>query len=183
MAHKSRLCKSKGTAIPQVEILKRFRSILHNVVVNCVPDIDRVIDLFSTNYWHKLIRRTQMVLTAIQAIKDRHDTQNAFTSAKKLWFLSAMAETASAQASGKLRELDLRTMDVLLVVCGRASTGLQCYLESNFLPVIMGSTRVAHLIMLDLHRKDHAGRYVTIAMSRHEAWIVNAKPLDKKIVK
>ena len=74
-------------------------------------------------------------------------------------------------------------MDGLLVVCGRASSGLQYYLGSNFLPVIMGSTRVAYLIMLDSHCEDHAGRDVTMAMSRHEAWIVNAKPLAKKIVK
>ena len=173
----------KEQLIPQVEILKRFRSILHNVVVNALPGIDRLIDPFSTNYWHRLIRRTQMVLTAIQAMKGEHDNQNAFKGAKKLWFLSAMAETVSAQASGKLRELDLHTMDGLLVVCGRASTGLQYYLGSNFLPVIMGSTRVAYLIMLDSHCKDHAGRDVTMAMSRHEAWIVNAKPLAKKIVK
>ena len=85
--------------------------------------------------------------------------------------------------SSKLRELDLHTMDGLLVVCGRASTGLQYYLGSNFLPVIMGSTRVAYLIMLDLHCKDHAGRAFTMTMSFHEAWMVNAKPLAKKIVK
>ena len=117
-----------------------------------------------------------MVLTAIQAMKGGHDTQDAFQSDKKLLFLSAMVETVSAQASGKLWELDLHTMDGLLVVCGRKSTGLQYYLGSNFLPVIMGPTRVAYLIMIDSHCKDHAGRDITVAMSRHE-------PLSKKIVK
>ena len=114
----------KEQLIPQVEILKRFCSILHNVVVNALTGIDQLIDPFSTNYWHKLILHTQMVLNAIQAMKGGHDIQNAFKGAKKLWFLSAMAETVSAQALGKLRELDLHAMDGLLFVCGRASTGL-----------------------------------------------------------
>ena len=116
-------------------------------------------------------------------MKGGKDTQNAFQGSKKLWFLSAMTEAVSTQASGKLRELDLHTKDGLLVVCSRESNCLQYYLGSNFLPVIMGSTRVAYLTMLDSHCKDHASRDVTMVMSRHEAWIVNAKPLAKKIVK
>ena len=79
--------------------------------------------------------------------------------------------------AGKLNELDIQDINGLKVVCGRASAGLQNFLGSNFLPVIMASTRVAYLIMLDSH-KDHAGRDVTLAMSRHEARIVNAKIHD-----
>ena len=92
-----------------------------------------------------------------------------------------MAETVAAQAAGKLRELDIQELDC--VVCGRVSTGLQHSFGSNYLPVIMSSTRVAYLIMLNAHCKDHAGRDVTMAMSRHDAWIVNAKRLAKRIVK
>ena len=46
-----------------------------------------------------------MVLNAIQAMKGGHDTQNALKGAKELWFLSAMAETVSAQASGKITQV------------------------------------------------------------------------------
>ena len=37
--------------------------------------------------------------------------------------------------------------------------------------------------MLHGHCKDHAGRDVTLAMSRHLAWIVNGKKLAKRVVK
>ena len=94
MANKVRFANRKEQLIPKVEILKRFRSILHNVVVNALHGIDRLIDPFSTIYWHKLIRCTQIMLNAIQAIKGG-DTQNASQGAKKLWFLSAMAKTVS----------------------------------------------------------------------------------------
>ena len=82
-----------------------------------------------------------------------------------------MKETTEAMDAGKLKELDLQDHNGLKVVFGRASAGLQHFLGSNYLPVIMGSTRVAYLIMLHSHNKDHAGRDVTMAMSRHEAWI------------
>ena len=51
------------------------------------------------------------------------------------------------------------------------------------LPFIMASTRVAHLIMLDAHYQDHAGKDITLATSRHSAWIVNATKLAKEICK
>ena len=47
----------------------------------------------------------------------------------------------------------------------------------------MGHTRVAKLIMLNAHQKDHTGRDITMAMARHVAWIVNASKLAKQITK
>ena len=40
--------------------------------VNTLPGIERLIDPFSTKYLHELIRRTQIVLTAIHAMKGGH---------------------------------------------------------------------------------------------------------------
>ena len=69
------------------------------------------------------------------------------------------------------------------VVIGRAKEGLRNFFEQNYLPVIMGSTRVAELIMMAAHYKDHTGRDITQATARHEAWIINAKKLAKNIIK
>lgn len=107
---------------------------------------------------------------------------NSLEAAKKLWFLSAMPDTIAALDSGKLKELDIQEVDGLKVVCGRAFVGLQKIFGKSNLPVIMSSTRVAYLIMLHAHYHDHAGRDVTMTMSRHDAWIVNAKRLAKQIV-
>ena len=165
----------KDQLIPQVEILKRFCGIIQNTEVNTTYGIDQLIDPFSTNYWSKLIRKTQMVMLAVQAMQSRQCTSNHLNDAKHLWFVSAMPETVAAQAAGKLRELDIQELNGLKVIRGRASTGLQHFFGSKYLPVIMNSTRVAYLIMLNAHCQDHAGRDVTMAMSRHDAWIINAK--------
>ena len=118
-------------------------------------------------------------------IRFTQNSSNAATllqQAKHLWFLSAMPDTVSAIRSGRLRELDIQDKDGLKVICGRASTGMRNFFGQSDLPVIMGSTRLAYLIMLDSHCQDHAGRDITMATSRHTAWIVNAKKLAKSIV-
>ena len=94
-----------------------------------------------------------------------------------------MLHTENAIKAGKLRELDIQDYDGLKVMIGRAHTGIQKLFGKAHLPVIMGDTRVAELIMLHAHYQDHAGRDVTMATSRHEAWIVSGKKLAKKIVK
>ena len=175
----------KDQLIPQAEILKRFRCLIQATATSEICSIAQLIDPYSTNYWDVLVRRTQMLLLIIQRMKSCNsgNTSTIAKEAKQLWFLSAMKETTEAMDAGKLKELDLQDHNGLKVVFGRASAGLQHFLGSNYLPVIMGSTRVAYLIMLHSHNKDHAGRDVTMAMSRHEAWIVNAKRLAKKIVR
>ena len=102
--------------------------------------------------------------------------------AKNLWFRTIMKDTNEALEKGKLRELDVKDKCGLSVVVGRAETGLQTFFGKNYLPVIMGHTRTAELIMMDAHWKDHAGRDITMAMARHEAWIINAKKLAKQII-
>ena len=36
---------------------------------------------------------------------------------------------------------------------------------------------------MSAHWKDHTGRDITMAMARHEAWIVNAKKLAKLLIR
>ena len=60
------------------------------------------------------------------------NTPNFVKEAKHLWFLSAMGETVEAQNAGKLRELDIKDVNGLKVICGRASVGVQNFFGSNF---------------------------------------------------
>ena len=113
---------------------------IQNTEVDTTYRIDQLIDPFFTNYWGKLIRKTQMVMLAVQAMQSRECTSNRLKDAKHLWFLSAMPETVAAQAAGKLRELDIQELNGLKVIRGRASTGLQHFFGSKYLPVIMNST-------------------------------------------
>ena len=174
----------KDEHIPQSELLKRFRCLIQNVQTENVLGVNQLIDPFSTNYWDKLINKTQLLLIPFHNKKyGSTDDASRIVSAKRLWFLTAMPDTMDALNAGKLKELDVRDIDGMKVVCGRASAGLQKFFGSNHLPVVMGHSRIAYLLMLHAHCKDHAGRDVTMAMSRHDAWIVNAKKLSKKIVK
>ena len=59
----------KDEFVPQSELLKRFRCLIQNVNVEEVHDISKLLDPFSTNYWDRLIRKTQLVLHAIQLMK------------------------------------------------------------------------------------------------------------------
>ena len=72
--------------------------------------------------------------------------------------------------------------DGLLVIRGRAETGLHKLYGTDSLPVIMADTKVAKLVMISAHWKDHPGQDITTAMSRMEAWIVNARTLAKRVV-
>jgi transposase InsO family protein len=95
-----------------------------------------------------------------------------------------MHETRKAMNSGRLKELDVQEReDGLLVIVGRAQTGLLNLYGTSSLPVIMGNILVAELIMTSAHWKDHTGQDITMAMSRMEAWIVNARKLAKHTVR
>ena len=176
----------KEELIPQNELLKRFRGMINNTQVQIPPGIHQLIDPECTNDWEYLVFKTQILVFPLEKLKhgaNSFEDVSVIEAAKRQWFLSAMPATLAAKKAGRLKELDMKESDGLQVMCGRASTGLQKFFGKNHLPVIMGSTRVAYLIMLHAHCKDHTGRDVTMAMSRKEAWIVNAKKLAKTIVK
>ena len=92
-----------------------------------------------------------------------------------------MSDTRAALEAGKLRDLNLQDQGGINVICGRAPVGMKKFFGENSLPVIMGSTRIAYLIMLEAHNKDHAAKDITITTSRHTAWIVNGSKLAKRI--
>ena len=86
---------------------------IQNVQAQPTSDITQLIDPCSTNDWIRLVRRTQLLLFPF------YNKMQQFTSdaslierAKRLWFLSAMPDTIKALTAGKLRELDVRTVDV-----------------------------------------------------------------------
>ena len=66
---------------------------------------------------------------------------------------------------------------------GRAKKGLKTFFGQNSLPIIMGNTGVAYLLMLYSHCQDHAAKDITLATARHEAWIVGGSKLAKRITK
>ena len=175
--------KKKENYIPQMELLKRFRGIVQNAELKINVGIEQLIDPDSTNSWDELVRQTQVLLIPFQKFRDGElNATKRITDAKNLWFQSVMKETREALEKGKLKELSVQTEDGILVVIGRAKKGLQAFFGKNYLPVIMHHTRIAELIMTSAHWKDHAGRNITMAMARHEAWIINAKKLAKKII-
>ena len=73
--------------------------------------------------------------------------------------------------------------DGLIVVVGRANTGLQKFYGKDFLPVLMGKSRVSFLLMLWAHNLNHDGRDITMSIACTKAWIVGAKRLAASITR
>ena len=82
-----------------------------------------------------------------------------------------------------MKELNVKNDKGIIIFQGRASAGMEHFFGQDNLPVIMGNTRIAELIMLEAHYQDHAAKDITLAMSRHTAWIVNGRKLATKICK
>jgi len=174
----------KEDCIPSNEILKQFRGLIQ--VSSCVTlnSIQVLINPTSTNDWNKLIRITQNLLKwYYRVLIPGFAATDVLRHANRLWFLSVMPETKAAWKAGRLRELNVKEDDGIIVVEGRASHGMRQFFGQTNLPVIMGSTRVAYLVMLEAHNQDHAGKDITLATSRHAAWIVNARKLASQICK
>ena len=177
----------KDDCIPKGEILKKYRAIVNANMVQLerVTGVSALIDPYSTNDWTVLLRKTQCLLNFVQQSDSKKKTEIAQgkVDARVLWFRSVMKDTDEACQQGKLRELDIQERNGMKVVVGRAKEGLREFYGQNYLPVIMGHTRIAELVMLAAHNLDHTGRDITQAIARHEVWIVNAKKLAKQIVK
>ena len=152
----------------------------------CTPSasIQDLVDPMCTNDWIKLIRYTQNLLKWFYIVHiDNHTETKILEHAKNLWFLSAMPETIEALNAGKLKELNVKNDKGIIIIQGRASAGMKHFFGQDNLPVIMGDTRIAELIMLEAHYQDHAAKDITLATSRHTAWIVNGRKLATKICK
>ena len=179
----------KEDCIPSGELLKRYRNMINAISVNPQSGIQTLIDHRITNVWEKLIEKTRLLITWPMLMpffnaKFGGSSISAQTEyAKLLWFRTMMQETKDAMSKGRLKELDVREReDGIMVMVGRAQHGLQNLFGTNSLPVIMSNTFVAELIMTSAHWKDHTGQDITMAMSRKEAWIVNARKLAKRVI-
>ena len=132
---------------------------------------------FRTNSWDKLVRTTARLLLWISDCSKI----SARARAVRFWLLQAMPATFTAYKAGRLAALSLSEDEGMLRVSGRAGAGLEAAFEQSSLPVIMSETRVAFLIMLYSHERDHAGRDITYHHSRTLAWVVGGRRLAGRI--
>ena len=156
---------------------------IHLVNAELVAGIHNLIDPFCTNDWDVLIHRTQILIKCAQAFSTLNIDNEAIRIqlAEKLWFLDAMEMTRDANSNGRLSSLCAEERDGLIVVCGRAKAGLQKFFGKDYLPVLMGRSRVAYLVMLWAHKQNHDARDITMSIACSKAWIVNAKRLATTI--
>jgi len=180
-----RFAERKDSHIPSCEILKKYRGIIHKAeVVVVTRGIHVLIDPYSTNDWERLIQRSQILLKSVQTLLKLVVDSDAtrLELAERLWFLSTMKETNAAREAGRLKNLCVEEKDRLIVVTGRAKSGLQKFFGKEYLPVLIGSSRVAFLVMLWAHNQNHDARDITMSIACSKAWIVNAKRLATSIV-
>ena len=107
---------------------------------------------YITNDWDKLLRMTAMLFRwRVRVLAKQGILVTSKDMAEMYWMRVAMPATNKAGAQGKLKHLTPKKHDQyddVIVVTGRAIEGLRHYLQRDFLPVIMSSTRTAHLVVL-----------------------------------
>ena len=172
----------KEECIPSSELLRRYRGLFQQVVVEVDYGIHNLIDPFSTNDWDTLIRRTQVLLNCVNSLqKIPIDDAVTLKQAEHLWFLYAMQETRDANDKGRLSSLCVEQRDGLIVVTGRAKSAVHKLLGKEFLPIVVGKSRVGFLLMLWAHKENHDARDITMSIACSKAWIVGAKRLATSI--
>ena len=138
---------------------------------------------YITNDWDKLLRMTAMLFRwRVRVLAKKGILVTSKDMAEMYWMRVAMPATNKAGAQGKLKHLTPKKHDQyddVIVVTGRAIEGLRHYLQRDFLPVIMSSTRTAHLVVLWAHDRDHAGVDVTYMTATQVAWIVGGRALSR----
>ena len=158
-----------------------------------------------TNCWEKVLRRTALLYNWITKFRGKTGQPDGLTGqvggdgpptphlasgqqprtardrALHYWLSIAMPATRTAHAAGRLSALTLFEQDGLLRVRGRAGAGLEAAFQQNSLPVIMSETRLAFLLVLHAHEMDHAGRDITVHLTRNTAWIVGGRVLAGRI--
>ena len=65
---------------------------------------------------------------------------------------------------------------------GRLARGLENLMGKKKLPIIAKNSRLAELLMLDAHKKNHEGVAGTLAASRAQAWILKGRYLARRVV-
>ena len=177
--------------VPREELTAKYRGLA--AVTKAVTEETNIIlekfdNGFMTNDYDILIKKTEPYFRWSARVRAKRMTGLLTLTSREMavrfWFRICMDSTRAAKASGKLRELTLQEEQGMLVIRGRAMSGLQQLLGAEFLPVVMACERIATLIMLKSHEKcDHKSVDITLATSRRHCWIVGGRRLSKTICK
>ena len=143
---------------------------------------------YITNDYDDLINRTEPWFRRLASIRAEKKPELLTLTSRELamryWYKVSMGATRQAQSAGRLKELTLEDFEDMLVIRGRATSGLLKLLGAEYLPVLMSSERIAELIMIKSHIEcDHKSVDVTLFTSRQYCWIVNGRKLAKTMVK
>lgn len=91
---------------------------------------------------------------------------NALDMARLYWMRRATEATRREVAKGKLKDLTLKEYQGVLVIRGRAAEAMEALYGTDCLPVIMASERVAELVVIWAHNKEHKGIDITVYHTR-----------------
>ena len=127
--------------------------------------VHKLIDPIPTNDWEKLIQRTRVLFILFLQRRGILDNAKRLEIAEILWIKQSMIDTQNAVKEGKLKSLLVEEIEGLIVVKGRATKGMSKILGKEYLPVIMKQSRVAYLIMLWAHNKNHDSRDITMSIA------------------
>ena len=150
---------------------------------------NEVVEYFKGGYithdWEKLLRMTGMLFRwRVKVLKKKGISVSEKDMAEMYWMRVAMPATNKAGTEGKLKHLTPKRHDVyedVIAVTGRALEGMRHYLQRDYLPVIMSSTRTAQLVTLWAHTRDHSGVDITYMTATHVAWIVGGRTLCRSV--
>ena len=101
-----------------------------------------------------------------------------------LMFRVSMQPSIESLKAGKLINLGAEVRGGLVVMTGRCSRSLQVLVGKDALPVLMPSTRLACLLLLQAHKQGHKqDPRDALARVRAQAWIVRGRQLAISVVK
>ena len=179
--------------VPREELTSKYRGISVGATTATLKEkeiqiLKKFDDGFVTNDFDKLIQMTEPLFRWLSVVMDKKMPGILSLTSKELatrfWYRVSMPATRSALAAGRLKELTIQEEQDMLVIKGRAQTGMRQLFGVEFLPVLMSSQRVAVLIMLKSHSEcDHKSVDITLATSRHYCWIVGGRKLAKTVCK
>ena len=112
---------------------------------------------------------------AAQSVGDRHVIEMT-PSVKYLRLAHALlfiveSHDVSTEVQGKMTTLAPEFKGSMWITRGRLRKGLPKILGVEKLPILLSSSRLAELIMIEAHQENHDGAPGTLACSRTRAWI------------
>lgn len=148
------------------------------------PVVEHFQGGYTTNDWEMLVRKTGLLFRWIVKVLKKQQAAVKVTEkdlAVLFWVKVAMPATRKAYEEKKLTKLSLWEHENMLVITGRAQEGLRYYFGTEYLPVLMSTTRTAELIMMWAHGQDHSNRDTTYTTANQVAWIVGGRRLAGKV--